>query len=1055
MSHDNMQQEAINTTGTNILVSASAGAGKTRVLVDRLVKRCFTDRISVEDILAVTFTAAAAAEMKNRVASSLNDLLKTTTNEEDIQYLKQQIILLDSAEITTIDAFCLKIIKKYYNMIGLDPATATNILSEGELKCYQDKAFLDALCELLEEQPDNLQALFELYEPRCEEYKEVKQIVFDIVQHAESSQDPIEWLEQARNSYTKIKTFKDFDPIIQSYFYENLELRFYTILDQLDQLSAYAPDSDKLSKGADKFERAKVRLLNCKQHIQDRNYDMFKASFITFGEEDFKIPTDGKQIAYTDLRKEWFTNLEKLTLELYDLETFVKDNNDLIPYVQTLIDLACKTRIHFQDLKRANACMDFSDMERYAYQILQANDYAVSKIYKERFKEVMVDEFQDTSTLQNEIIETLSMPGTIFRVGDVKQSIYRFRGAKPDLMRSIMQDENTHQIVLEHNYRSRENIVKYCNLLFGCIMNVPGCKDVYSEKDIVSTGAPHQLLEKPDPCVIVQIKKPEANNNDNEERKISYDQMKAEWIAEKIYELKETDGYSFKDFAVLVRNHGDKMYLKQAFDYAGIPYNIDTREGFFNSDLALTILAIYKCMLNPKDEISLLTVLTSNLYRFNDNQLAQLKIKHGSIYKGIKNDHPNILEDLNNFNTIVRFDGLLALLNAIACHNDFFTNLSDNEQANFDFLFEKTQTLAQNKTSFLDLVNFMEAAKDEKSSEAMAVGRNEDIVEVTTIHQSKGLQYKVVFLYSTSRNAFKEAKEKVLVDDDLYLGLNHYDLPYRNKRISPRRMAITYKNNLEDLEEYTRLLYVALTRPMHKLYIVDMEKDVVKEDMSIGLLNKREGFTNLILSAQINDPDLFVIETYYPINPIQRPSLQKTYAPSLPVFNNPNVTIFDDLKTPSASKASTTLAPLTFQKEDGGTNYGTFMHELMESMPNRLLTSKDLEGLNLSENDASKVLAFHTSDLYKEALNGTIYREFPFYIEQNNERLHGIMDFVSILDDKIILVDYKTDHADEETIKERYTKQLNAYKKALNTLYENKDVKAYAYSFYLNKAIEI
>lgn len=1041
MQMDVRQAEAVQSVGTNILVSASAGAGKTRVLVERLIKRVMVDRISIDRILAMTFTKAAAQEMKNRVAARLYGLYNDSTDEEEKSYIEEQLVLLSSADITTIDSFCLTIIKKYYPMIGMDPAMATNILDEGQQDLFKNIAFDRAMEDFYQTRNEDLLQILELYCVRSEDYDTLKDSVFKIITTAGHFFDMEGWFKEAAASYAPIKSSSEMDQNVILAFNYQIQLKLNILEECLQKMKDLSMTSEKVMDNLEQFTIIENAFANLVQRFHDSSYDMFQSSFINFCDL-VSTPSDGKAEEYTKARDKFYDAITDLGNLLYDDETYTKDQNDLSNVAVTLVELAKLTNDYFMELKKEHIAMDFNDMEHFAYDILKVNDFAVSKLLKQQYDEVMVDEFQDTSLLQNTIIELIAKDGTIFRVGDVKQSIYRFRGAKPSLMRDLMHDENNKLIVLEHNYRSKENIVTYCNLLFDQLMNVKGCKDVYTDDDYVSTGAAYQILEEPVPCHFVLIHKDETNQKPTDNKT-----LKANWIAWKIQQLVETTKYTYKDIAILVKSHSEKPVIKKAFDYVGIPYNIETREGFFKSVLANTIQAFLKCMLNPYDNVNLLAVLTSPMYCLQENDLALLKIRYASFHEGVQSEYPEVFEDLKEFTKTASTKGLIAMLQQISNHNDFYVRLNKKEKANFDYLFEKVIQLEDKLSSILDLSNLMENSKEENSSEASSIGKDEDIVTVTTIHQSKGLQYPIVFLWSNSRNANLDAKNAIMVDDDFYIGLKHVDLPYRTVRKTPRRIAIEYKDNLEGLEEFTRVLYVALTRPMDRLYMVDTapKDDIHQSDITIPLLDAKKGMTNLILSAKINDPDYFEVNHVDEVKLKRGSSIATEYSESLPEFIDQQE-LLPPLITPS--NASLTLEPLDPINQSKGSAYGSLLHGTIEFLPNSLWNYDIFNQYDVPILFQDKLLTFSNSDFYKEALRGEIHKEYPFYIEKDSMRINGVIDFLSIFDDHILLLDFKTDRKSNDELKDLYKAQLQQYKKALKILYPSHSVQSFIYSFH-------
>ena len=1052
MNMDVYQEMAVRSTGQNILVSASAGAGKTRVLVERLIKRCLEDRVGMDEVLAVTFTAAAAVEMKNRAAKTLQERLQTVNDPQQAEWIRKQMILLDSADITTIDAFCLTIIQKYFSVIGLDPATASNVMDEASVNKYKKAAFFKALQIYDEEHHDMIISLTEMFSPRSEDYETLQGMVDTIIKHADNSFDPEQWISNARLYAAPVKRFSQLPDEIQTYFYAAYQLMLDTILFHYEDMLKYAPDSDKVMKKYDDLTNAGNQLRNCRQYLESRNYDMFRESFCTFGEMYAATPADTKNIPYKNARDAFYKACDKLSAQLFDSSILISDHNECSSIINALCDIASLTRTLFTEAKRQDACMDFGDMERYALEILNANDQAVSKLYRSRLKEVMVDEFQDTSVLQNEIIKLLAVPGTIFRVGDVKQSIYRFRQAKPSLMRSLMDDPDTLQITLEHNYRSMDTIVNYCNRLFQRLMNTEGCQDSYLERDTVTVGTERQKATDGVPVRFVLINDQEdAAEEESPQKK----ELKAMWIAGEMKRMVEEEGRNWKDFAVLVRSHHDKPVLRNVFDRFGIPYDIDAREGFYNSILCSTIRSMLEWMLDRTNMTAGLAVLTSSFCGLDDADLAHLKTGYRSVLTGVRNVYPEIMEEMDELWNISCTYGITALLTQIALRHHFYDTLPAKEKANFDYLFETAVILEENQGTVYDLLERMQAGTDEKSSDAVSRGKDEQVVTVTTIHQSKGLQYDTVFLWSTEQAKFSDASSMLMADDDLYLSIDHYDMPWRVKRPAAARIASAHKNNLEDIEEYSRLLYVALTRAEKRLIIVDAVKkeQEYRDEITLPVLAARKGMSGLILSAMKDVPGLFRIEHLEAENvsqPLQRSS---EFVSELPHFKG-ETDYFAPVMTPSQTEF-TSLPDLEMSRRKNSIAFGTRVHEIISALPDRPWTAEEIDPTGLTQEDIMHILAFSDSQLYRKALTMDIYKEYPFYIENKEIRMHGVIDFYAVNETEVLLVDFKTDHTDMNTLVSRYSAQLSAYRRALQQIYPGHTVKAFIWSLQNDTSAEI
>ena len=1045
---DREQTQAIQITGTNVLVSASAGAGKTGVLVERLTKRAVQDKIPISRIVAMTFTQAAAEEMKKRLAGRLNEEYNKANDSVEKTFLKKQLAQLQSADITTIDSYCLTIIKKYYSVIGLDPKTTSNILDEGTATIYRKEAFFSALSSLQKSQPEEIKNLLIFFSPRSEDYDSLFSAVESINRNAQAGMDPSSWYKEAIANYAPIKSLHDLTPSMQQAFFDRFLSQIECAVSYLNQMEDASSD-DKKVKPETLMEERNL-LVNCSNHLKQHRWSSFLSSLESLVLHATSASTANKP--YSDARKKLDTIKKDLLATSYPEELLIQDHNDMFDLVSLLATLAEQTWQKFMEIKRMHACMDFTDMERFAYEILMRNNATVASIIRDSLDEILVDEFQDTSELQNAVITAISNGHNVFRVGDVKQSIYRFRQAKPELMRSLMHDPNTCQITLRHNYRSKDSIVRFTNLLFSKVMNIEGCQDRYTELDTVTIGEnnAYQMEDTLKPVVFAYLPKEIMKENDPEG--FSAKKAKADWISSKILSMKKEDAsLKFSDFAILVRSHADKSVLRSSFDSFNIPYDIDGREGFFQSSLAQTIFAMVHVMLDPTDSLHLLAVLTSSFCNYSDEQIAQMKIQYGSLAKGIEAADPNFFPLLERLRKTASENSITAMLSEIACTNHFYDRLSSKDKANFDFLFEKmTNATCHSLFAFLDT---MEASQDEKSSEAMSRGKDEDAVIATTIHQSKGLQYKIVFLWGSSANRFNDASETVVINDNLKLGISHLSLAYRTRRPTIERLAVEYQSNIEDAQEFVRLLYVAITRAEQRLFLVDCLKEPFSPmNMDRAFLLARKGITGTMDIPLQNEP-LYRTISVDLISRDKAEELPKKYASSLPSFQA-NVSFIHPASTPSSLEVNA-LPPLDLSANTQGRQYGTRIHEVMEQLPDSSWNKDTLLPYHLTESEENHILLFSHNPLYVKALHMHIEKEYPFFIDTDTLHTTGSIDFIAYNDSEVIIIDFKTDHTSLNEIKNRYHDQLLAYKEAVTVLFPDHDIHVYAYSFHNDSEIEI
>ena len=1062
MKMDPRQSQAVTAGGSDILVSASAGAGKTRVLVERLVSLCAEKHIGMNEILAVTFTEAAASEMKNRVAARLQEL-SAAADDTEKAWLSSQLVLLADADITTIDSFCLNIIRKYFSVIGLDPATAENILDDSLKKTMLEDAFTAALAEYDRKDHSRLLALFEAYSPRSEDYDAVKTMVLSLKDLADRSGDAENYLRSSAELFRNVRKMSDLPDVIRKSFFARIRLSWDTTDQYFQELIRLADSAPDLLKNRSQLDEAYNLFRSTEQALKDENYDHFRELFEAFGTAQ-KTPSSSKIPGYNGTREELYKKgLEKITEVLYSSDILFQDMRELAPYTETLAELTVLTMRNFQKIKAENACMDFTDMEQYAWEILNRNDGEVANLFRARLKEVMVDEFQDTSYLQNEIIRTVARPGTIFRVGDVKQSIYRFRGAKPALMRGLAEEPAMCRITLDHNYRSSSKIIEFSNILFDRLMNIDGGEDTYGSEDIVTPGSEDQKKPDDPPVRMILLEDPEAAEEPSEEggeagsgeESYTAKERKAGWIASKMIELHET-GCRWNEFCVLVRSHAEKITLARIFEHCGIPYDIDTRQGFYNSDLCRYILALLCCLADPSDDLSLLSVLSGELFEMSDEALAQLRLNYGSLRKGVEAAHPEIISWFRELREHLN-EGMPALLDRIALYQGFYEKLTDAGKANFDFLYEKTIRASQKRFTIHDLIRMMTAGADEKSSNATCRSKDDDVVTVTTIHQSKGLQYKVVFLWSSGDNRLMDSRNALISDIDIPFSLKHYDMPWRTSRNSIARIAAEHRQNVADIAEYIRVLYVALTRAESVMYIVDLAKceQPYRQVMTLSELNRRKGITGYITAAMNPIPGLYTVE-HVPAEAFRTvPETLPSYVKSLPHYTLPSQPVLPVMR-PSDTEF-TSLPPLNPGAASRGTRYGTLIHEVIAALPDRMWTKEDFNHSVLRESDIEAILHFAHSPIYQKALGMEIKKELPFYAEDpvTGQPVTGVMDFAAFGEDEILLVDFKTDAVSPETIRSRYSGQLNIYRSVLHLLKPGIPVHAWAWSFHNRMPVEI
>lgn len=1092
------QELAINALGKNVLVSASAGAGKTTVLINRLIKRMEVDRVSVDRIMAVTFTELAAKEMRKRLEKKLLERIAQTNDE----FLKQQVAILPSAAITTIHGFCLDLLKKYAYVLGFDPQRAENVIDETQKAKLMDEAFELAINEFSKHDLETAEQLVFYFSSRPENVEALKDNVFKLAGKLKTVVDPQAWLDRSIHAYdaTTIATLdSELKKYVRLHFVwkiENLinlmELALRRTAENPEFLALLQKESD-IKKMDDYIVSANARLtkLHEMRPLADRlAYVELREKFIAFSDEKAlnppKYSTDPSACKAITKYNE---SVKAFRADLFEEAAWALDYQALKPIAIGLAKLTQRFAVHYEELKAKAKVIDFDDMEQFTLQILRDDQFKVVDDLKAHFKEILVDEFQDTNFIQNAIVELLSNGSNVFRVGDVKQSIYRFRNAQPELMQGMKSvEDETHEVLyLTHNYRSTPTLVTFNNVLFDRLMNFNELDSAYSANDNVEAGlkplpsdtpVEFHFIEKDDKTSV-----PSDDGNDmdessvdelqDEERETKPDQPwdpyaeaeveahpKAVHIANTILKMRqETQFKNFKDYVVLVRSNAIKAQLKAVFEEANIPHHISVKSGFYNSDAVQDALLLMNFLVNPYDNINLTGLLLSAFIGMTNDDLARLKLatpKYGSFWDSLAEFAPNVRECLSTFSATVRDANLVDTLRAIYRFNGYYDQACTLQQrANLDYLMEKAQHYAKQNTSRIEFVWLVKTIDDEESSEAIPFTEEDDVVRVMTIHQSKGLEFKVVFFWSQGQTSIKDNQEALLIDSRLGFSLKSLSFPYRYTRKNPIRLAMEMKTIRDDVQEQVRLLYVALTRAEDRLIIVDLKPGHGVANLHYTTILNSLGPTNWMLAALKDEHPTFIRKEILVDGTLNKAELPVSAPEALITVPKPQQTIV--FKAPSATHKSFAHFKLNFDPSVG-TNHGTMMHELFERLPITGVTQEMIVGLlpEIAEKDIQAVLAFYADPVITRVQEAQWIHEFPFYALIDQEVWHGYMDLVIISETDITLIDYKTDRVeDPQLLVELYQDQLQAYVRVLRQMHPDKPVKAYLYSLKFSTFIAI
>ena len=1036
MKWSKQQQACIEHKDHPIIVSASAGAGKTAVLTERIVKRCLKDKIDLNRILALTFTAAAASEMKDRVYQRL--LKAKLDNQSDSHRIDHQLTLLQEAQISTIHSFCLNIIKKYGYLIGFDQQRANRLFSDVALKQLKNEAFNLTLVSLTTDQLNHLTTYFS--NKPCT-YDSFQQTLTSLLDQANNQCNPIQSIKDIASSYPTIQSLAQLDSATLNKYASIFDHYLPLLKSNLKQIHNGVSEN-YFTKNKAKMDALTEYLNSIETAVNDKDYEQVENLYRYTYPGNLSIPKDPANLIEKQ-RLKAFNQLMDNLINSTAPSALINDMNQLHILANDLSNALLAYYTYFNQVKEKANGIDFNDMEYFAFKILDENP-SVATYYQNYYQEICVDEFQDTSIRQNAIIEHICNGKNIFRVGDVKQSIYRFRQASPELMKSLMEDNANELIVLEENYRSSASIIDFTNHLFTQLLNIGLPNNQYLNQDIVSPGTQNQKDSyQPIEFYGMDSEAFKALNLTNS------NQNKAECIAGLIQQYRNNSPFiHYKDYCILVRSHGAMHYLKETFDQLNIPYKMDLKSGFSGNAFIQTLRAMFALMLDFNDQLALYTVLASPYYLYSVQDLYDHKV----------NSNAKVIQDYDELKAFIhqcktfQNKGISALLSQCLCFKSIYQRLTREDRFNVDYLMQSLVT--NNITTIPQVLQLLDKSLDQDSSEILSVGKDDDVVTVMTIHQSKGLQFPCVILWSDSSNSNPENKSLINWDNQFNVGLKALYLP---TRLTHSSLVYTYNditNQAQDLAERLRLLYVAITRAKEKLLIVDMLKDVPDvHPYQLSDIYLRKGFTYDILSTCITNNLFQLKRLFQPLTPLTNTLQSMKGYPIIHYHAKPlNLTI----KTASEHDI---LSEDLLKDSHGALEYGTFLHDALQFLDFSQINDEQLQAYNARLTKPMRVQLCKAKDTLlsfgKEKAITSWLKEYPFIYRNESIFTTGSIDLIGLSKSSIYIIDYKTTSDTIDNLKAMYTKQLNYYQSIITKAYPDYKIECYIYSFKHDCMIQI
>ena len=904
------QQKVIDLRNRNILVSAAAGSGKTAVLVERIITMLTKDEppVDVDRLLIVTFTEAAAAEMKERIRLAIE---KKLMEYPDNEHLKQQATLIHNAQITTIHSFCLSVIRDHFHAIDIDPGF--RIGEEGELKLLRHDVLEEVLEEKYQEGSKRFLDFASGYSTGRND-KKIEDLILKIYEFSRSYPDSDAWLDSCVKAYE----IEDLEAFEESNVIKKILQDVQKNLEDAKALVEFAMQTALSIDGPAAYEAALEKDLIVIENLQSaRTYRQQSEAFANVKWARLPVNKDKTvsedKIAQVKKLREMVKGVVKNIAAQYFYETpeaMIEDMNLCAPAMEELADLVRLFGSRFEEKKRSQNMIDFSDMEQYALRILTQKTEKgfvpspVALEYQKQYQEIMIDEYQDSNLIQEAILTSVSTCRSgrynIFMVGDVKQSIYRFRLSKPELFLEKfytynIEESQTQRIDLHKNFRSRKEVLESVNAIFGRIMTEKLGGIVYDDQAALYPGAEYPenenlnteiyLIDSDLDRVKERYQLEENEKNAEELLQIASEkELEARAIAMRIRELLRTQKVTdkatgelrnakYSDIVILTRSvKGFADVFTEVLNREGIPTYAGTSEGYFQTQEIGVLLDYLRTLDNRRQDIPLTAVLTSPFCGLDAEELAKIKCFYPELpfYEAVvryreddeerKNEKDEVirtkisacLEQMDAFRRIVPFTPMHELLWKIledTGYGDYVAAMPGGQQrkANLEMLIEKAR--AYESTSYKGLFHFVRYIEqlqkyDVDYGEASIEDEHADTVRVMTIHKSKGLEFPIVIVAGMGKRFnMQDARSAVALHAGMGVGLDAIDLGLRTKSPSIVKKVIQKEEVLESLGEELRVLYVALTRAKEKLIItgtLPRPEEKLEESRMLQRSNQKE-----------------------------------------------------------------------------------------------------------------------------------------------------------------------------------------------------------------------
>ena len=830
------QQRAIESEG-NLIVSAAAGAGKTAVLTERIVSRIRAGA-PIESLLVLTFTRAAAAEMKGRISNRLNQLADEAVTGEEMRYLRRQARNVDGAFISTIHAFCARVLRRHYHAVDL-PArakTADEMESAALIETVRD----DLLTALSSENDADYTALLAAFGSEQAAWD----AILSVYRFTRAEPEPDVWLREAAARYEDEAALTRILDDAVAFCKQELSLVIETIVRERDQLS---PDcANAISVIDDELSRYRAMLL-CRRYGQYRDaLAAMEYGRLVFPRAVAEEDKAGAKAA-RDMGKDLIKEQKKRFLRAEAEEISVLRRSGLV--VRALCGVAARFESAFAEAKRGKNLLDYDDLEHFALAALSRSE--IAKEYREKFRWIAVDEYQDSNRVQEAILSRISRGDNLFFVGDIKQSIYRFRQAEPGLFLEKLarfSGKNGTRIDLAENFRSSNEVLTAVNEVFEAVMREESGDIDYDTRArlICGTSQPAGSAE------LHLIRKERAESEDDEDalEEAADLEVEARFIANRIHEIMQDEryidaktgemrNYRYGDFALLLRAGTEAQTVSQTLAANGVPAYAQSSGGYFDAVEVQIFRNLLSIIDNRRQDVPLLSVLLSSIGGFTHDELATMRAENpsGAFYEVffacagtdsvLGQRSQSFLTKLSQYRAESRLLSVEELIGKLLDETGFYEEMGAGvggaqRQANLDALLEKAHTFeAAGARGVWNFLRHLALAQNNASVGA-AQTVTADVVRILTIHKSKGLEFPVVFVAGLGKKFNRQDVNNSLqmhAKRGMALRFIDREETQRVKRDTLARVILSQQVKREQLAEEMRVLYVAMTRARRKLIL--------------------------------------------------------------------------------------------------------------------------------------------------------------------------------------------------------------------------------------------